>query len=66
MVVCIDELSIVDVDEYGTQPPLELLRQMVDSGGFYDLQKQFFKRVEDTQVDYIRLYNILFPSQEHS
>lgn len=49
-VVCfIDELNMPQPDEYGSQPPLELLRQCIDNGGFYDLKKLFFKKVVDTQ-----------------
>ena len=37
------------LETYGAQPPIELLRQAVDQGGFYDRKKLFFKAVADTQ-----------------
>jgi dynein heavy chain len=37
------------VEKYGAQPPIELLRQVVDYGGFYDQKKLFWKQVVDTQ-----------------
>ena len=35
---------------YGIQGSMELIRQMLDSGGFYDRKKLFFKEVADTQL----------------
>lgn len=32
-------------DKFGSQPPIELLRQVIDQGGFYDRHKLFFKYV---------------------
>jgi dynein heavy chain len=36
------------VETYGAQPPIELLRQLLDSGGMYDRDKLFFKELADT------------------
>ena len=50
MIMFIDDLNMPMKETYGAQPPLELLRQTMDQGGFYDRQKLFFKQVKDTQV----------------
>lgn len=42
-----DENPLPNVQVYGAQPPNELLRQAIDSGGFYDTQKLFFKGIKD-------------------
>ena len=34
------------LDTYGSQPPLELLRQYQDFGGFYDREKLFWKQIK--------------------
>ena len=38
------------VEKYGAQPPIELLRQTIDQGGFYDRKKLFWKNVADQIV----------------
>lgn len=49
MVFFIDDVNMPQYDEYFSQPPVELLRQTIDSGGFYDLEKLIFKKVSNTQ-----------------
>ncbi len=48
--VFIDDLNMPEIEEYGAQPPLELLRQLIDSHGWYDLETKDFHQIIDTQV----------------
>jgi dynein heavy chain len=47
MFLFIDDLNMPSLEKYGAQPPNELLRQVIDQGGFYDVNKLFFKYVAD-------------------
>lgn len=43
IVIFIDDLNMPESDMYGTQPPLELIRQLLDMGGIYDTEKIAWK-----------------------
>ena len=49
-IVFVDDLSMPEVEEYGAQPPIEIIRQLIDNGGWYDLAEKTFKTIIDTQV----------------
>ena len=49
-VVFVDDFNLPEVEEYGAQPPVELIRQLVDNGGWYDLAEMDFHQLDDTQL----------------
>ncbi|XP_060048420.1 dynein axonemal heavy chain 14 isoform X2 [Erinaceus europaeus] len=48
--IFIDDLSKPDPDVYGAQPALELIRQLLDSGGIYDTGKLAWKNIQDLSL----------------
>jgi dynein heavy chain len=50
IVLFIDDLNMPKLDTYGSQPPVELLRQFQDFRGFYDREKLFWKEIHDVVV----------------
>ncbi|KAK9815239.1 hypothetical protein WJX72_000483 [[Myrmecia] bisecta] len=46
----VDDVNMPARETYGAQPPVELLRQLQDMGGFYDRSKLFWKDVEDVTL----------------
>lgn len=50
MVIFVDDLNMPKLDRYGSQPPVELLRQYQDFGGVYDREKLFWKQIVDVTL----------------
>ena len=49
VILFVDDLNMPKLDTYGSQPPIELLRQYQDFGGLYDREKLFWKVRAATQ-----------------
>ena len=47
-IIFVDDLNMPMVEEYGAQPPLELIRQAMSDGGWYDSKTSAFRRVVET------------------
>ncbi len=45
-----DDLNLPAPEVYGAQPPLELLRQFMELGGFYDTKKLAWKNILDVTL----------------
>eukprot|EP00163_Fabomonas_tropica_P031149 TRINITY_DN730_c1_g1_i7.p1 TRINITY_DN730_c1_g1~~TRINITY_DN730_c1_g1_i7.p1 ORF type:complete len:4213 (+),score=1156.03 TRINITY_DN730_c1_g1_i7:1002-12641(+) len=50
MVLFVDDINMPKLDTYGAQPPIELLRQYLDFGGFYDREKLFWMDIVDVTL----------------
>ena len=46
LVTFMDDFNMPAKDTFGSQPPLELIRQWIDYGFWYDRQKQIVKQVK--------------------
>ncbi|EGR31445.1 hypothetical protein IMG5_109350, partial [Ichthyophthirius multifiliis] len=53
-VIFVDDLNMPTKEKWGAQPPIEILRQMMDQGGWYDLQ--------DKDKPFKELVDIIFVS----
>ncbi|RNF10243.1 dynein heavy chain 7, axonemal isoform X1 [Trypanosoma conorhini] len=51
MMIFVDDTNLPQLEEYGAQPPIELLRQYLDHGGWYNHTKD--------SIDFHRLVDIL-------
>eukprot|EP00002_Diphylleia_rotans_P005088 TRINITY_DN140_c1_g1_i4.p1 TRINITY_DN140_c1_g1~~TRINITY_DN140_c1_g1_i4.p1 ORF type:complete len:4263 (+),score=965.99 TRINITY_DN140_c1_g1_i4:204-12992(+) len=74
-VIFVDDLNMPAKEKFGAQPPIELLRQWADQGGWFDLSTNTFKEIVDIQfvaamgppgggrsqvtTRYLRHYNLL-------
>ncbi len=47
LVVFVDDLNMPATDQFGAQPPIELLRQFMDHQGWYDRKSNTFKQLLD-------------------
>jgi dynein heavy chain len=46
LIVFIDDINMPSKEEYGAQPPIELLRLFQDKKGFFDRTQHFWKDVK--------------------
>ncbi|XP_059176449.1 dynein axonemal heavy chain 6-like [Physella acuta] len=50
VIIFIDDLNMPKLDTYGSQPPIELLRQFLDFGGLYDRDTMTWKEIQDVTL----------------
>jgi dynein heavy chain len=50
LVLFVDDFNMPTVDNFGSQPPLEILRQWMDYSGWYDRTKCQWRYILDTQM----------------
>jgi dynein heavy chain len=49
-VIFVDDINMPRKEKYSPQPPIELLRQLLSQGGWYDRKKRQFKSFVDVQL----------------
>lgn len=50
IIIFVDDVNMPRTDAYGSQPPIELLRQFLDFRGVYDREKFFWKDIVDVTL----------------
>ena len=45
-IIMVDDLNMPQLETYGAQPPIEILRQYMDHGGWYDRDNTFRNMVD--------------------
>jgi dynein heavy chain len=50
IIIFVDDLNMPKLETYGASPPIELLRQFKDFGGFYDREKLFWTEIQDVTL----------------
>ncbi|XP_051041734.1 dynein axonemal heavy chain 14 [Phodopus roborovskii] len=50
IVVFVDDLNMPVPDNSGAQPPLELIRQLLEMGGIYDTERNTWKTIQDLSI----------------
>ena len=46
-IIFIDDLNMPESEDFGAQPPIEILRQLLDQGGWYDRKDNNFRKLID-------------------
>ena len=52
LMLFVDDVNMPATELYGAQPPLELLRQLVDCGGLYHRKKLSWMEIQVSRCDW--------------